>query len=1486
MKILRTILFLFLLFISSVPAFAFDGWMYRVPVQVSNFGNESQLTNHQVLVVFNTAQFILEGKMKVDGSDIRFLDTDDQTILDYWIESGINEKSTKIWVKIPLLPDKTKKLIYLYYGNPAAPAMSNMKNTMISGEVGQVTVSSSYTTVNLSGKYISPVVAASYLEGSDNEEVSVRVRNVNPNTIPNTFQIKLHHPPGGISFNANTAYYVVVEEGQFETLNGVRIEAHKYNESNVLYKGGGSTTQLNFSHTYTSFPVVFLQVMTDTDTNWVTEALREIKTNFARVAMELAETGTSHGPETIGWIAMESVKTGAINNILFETTATGANVPGHDNGNYSTTFKQNFNSAPLVVADMRSRQEDDGGWAAIESISKTILTQHIEEDRVQDQERSHIKEDASILAFDRAGDLVFRKYARTQPSTEVLYPITKLVFINEPRSIFVNEVSRPITVQTQNQFDIAHNPLKDTTIKLSSTSQGGTFSLTDSPFIPVTEVTIPTTRPVAIFYYRDTIVGTPTITASAPSETWIPAAQQVSVGDVLLRGAYRVPITINNFCGQTLKNHQVLVTFNTETPIAQGKMKSQGEDIRFLDEDKSTSLNHWIESGINKPATKIWVKVPEIPVSPPKTIYLYYGNPDAVSTSDPRSTMVVGEIGEVTPQAGFTTARFSSTYTSPVVVASYEERKDNALPTAVRVSNVQPTTFQAKLDNPSGGNSDSAAIYYFAIEEGRHSTLDGILVEAHKYTATNTVGRNSIDNTWGNISFEHDFASPPDLFTQVMTTNDSAQPAWVTEAVQTITTDGAQSAMELAEVEANQGDRDHADETIGWVAIENDKKGTMQGIPFEIKTAFGIQGHTDQESPINFSQTFKESPLVIADLRTRNSDDGGWAAIRRKSTANIFLHVEEDNVFDPERSHPAEDVNFMAFGSHSSLFFRAYVCADQPTTSNGSEETVVFKLVFTTNEQTIAQNQVSSVMTVQTQSIKGSPQNVEEDTVVTLSSSSSSGEFSDSSSFFTTITRMTIPKGKNTIEFYYRDSQVGTPTIKIAESPSQEWEDAQQDVSVIDPVTQFLVEASSPQIAGQEFKVKVTALDEDHNLAPFYQGVVNLSVHYITPSVGTKNLSIPTLTNFVNGAAEVTNETYPDCGTVSIAAARADDSSKTGISNPVYFAPADFLLELENLNLENPPEHTVSQAFGLNITARNTAGEVCGNYSGPASLEVIGVNPLGDQGGVISPAELTFSDFKAGQAELTNAAYNKWGEIKISCLDDTVPAQRGTSENIMFLPKDFLLVTSEPKPLRTFFYLNEPFRLTVTARDFENSAVSNYLGTIQLTAAGFNLPGEYTFTTEDNGLHSLEDVFGTLDIEKGVITSKDKTYPQVTGKSNPLNVKEASIQVFSNQGPVGNLAISAAVIDKEGNIITEDNSTLVTLEFDEFIEDGSVTSTTSQPVTVKEGRATIIINDSQAEEVIVIPRSDPILNPISGVAAFGTAAKTGVGIQMYRELKE
>jgi len=103
---------------------------------------------------------------------------------------------------------------------------------------------------------------------------------------------------------------------------------------------------------------------------------------------------------------------------------------------------------------------------------------------------------------------------------------------------------------------------------------------------------------------------------------------------------YRIPINISNSGSSALTDYQVLITLNTATLISAGKMRSDCGDIRFTDSDGTTLLNYWIESGCNSANTKIWVKVPNIPASSTKTIYVYYGNPSATSLSNGTATFI------------------------------------------------------------------------------------------------------------------------------------------------------------------------------------------------------------------------------------------------------------------------------------------------------------------------------------------------------------------------------------------------------------------------------------------------------------------------------------------------------------------------------------------------------------------------------------------------------------------------------------------------------------------------------------------------------------------------------------------------------------------------------------------------------------------------------------------------------------------------------
>jgi len=136
----NSISFVFVLFLFNFLFFShsqvkaqgwLSGWAYRKPITIDNTANSNNLTDYQVLVTLDTQSLISAGKMQSDCRDIRFADSDGTTLISYWIESGCNTASTKIWVKVPLIPASSNKTIYLYYGNSTAFSASNGNTTFV-----------------------------------------------------------------------------------------------------------------------------------------------------------------------------------------------------------------------------------------------------------------------------------------------------------------------------------------------------------------------------------------------------------------------------------------------------------------------------------------------------------------------------------------------------------------------------------------------------------------------------------------------------------------------------------------------------------------------------------------------------------------------------------------------------------------------------------------------------------------------------------------------------------------------------------------------------------------------------------------------------------------------------------------------------------------------------------------------------------------------------------------------------------------------------------------------------------------------------------------------------------------------------------------------------------------------------------------------------------------------------------------------------------
>jgi hypothetical protein len=108
--------------------------------------------------------------------------------------------------------------------------------------------------------------------------------------------------------------------------------------------------------------------------------------------------------------------------------------------------------------------------------------------------------------------------------------ITQIAYITVGYVFESTSEAGPIVVQARDTFGNPSSTGSNQRIDLSTTSATGQFSaLGGGSFTPVSYVTMAAGSSEVSFYYRDTRVGLPTITASAFGQPWPPIAQQQQV---------------------------------------------------------------------------------------------------------------------------------------------------------------------------------------------------------------------------------------------------------------------------------------------------------------------------------------------------------------------------------------------------------------------------------------------------------------------------------------------------------------------------------------------------------------------------------------------------------------------------------------------------------------------------------------------------------------------------------------------------------------------------------------------------------------------------------------------------------------------------------------------------------------------------------------------------------------------------------------------
>jgi hypothetical protein len=118
--------------------------------------------------------------MEANFGDVRFVASDNETVLNYWMTNEVASTSATFWVEVPTIPATGGTTIYMYYGNSSAVTTSNIHTTFIFGDdFADPTYTAAHINPFIGGASVQGIVIAS--DGSEYEMSGDNTKTDNDN---------------------------------------------------------------------------------------------------------------------------------------------------------------------------------------------------------------------------------------------------------------------------------------------------------------------------------------------------------------------------------------------------------------------------------------------------------------------------------------------------------------------------------------------------------------------------------------------------------------------------------------------------------------------------------------------------------------------------------------------------------------------------------------------------------------------------------------------------------------------------------------------------------------------------------------------------------------------------------------------------------------------------------------------------------------------------------------------------------------------------------------------------------------------------------------------------------------------------------------------------------------------------------------------------------------------------------------------------------
>jgi hypothetical protein len=334
---------------------------------------------------------------------------------------------------------------------------------------------------------------------------------------------------------------------------------------------------------------------------------------------------------------------------------------------------------------------------------------------------------------------------------------------------------------------------------------------------------------------------------------------------------------------------------------------------------------------------------------------------------------------------------------------------------------------------------------------------------------------------------------------------------------------------------------------------------------------------------------------------------------------------------------------------------------------------------------------------------------------------------------------------------------------------------------------------SYPQAAGYAFTSAVGAHDAYNNLATNYTG----TVHFASSD---PSAVLPADYTFTAGDQGV----HPFSATLWTAGYQtitATDTTNSAITGGTTVAVADFIPGLHFAVSTSQSSVTAGTALSVTITALDQWNNVATPYVGTLTFS------SSDQGaGVVLPADYTFTAADAGVHTFTVTLVTATPQAHVDFHDTaymTGAASGDATVAVTPTAASTFTVTGFPSPTTA----GSTGTVTVTALDPYGNVATGYTGTVHFTSSDAQaiLPDDYTFTADDNGVHSFSVALLTAGVQSLTVTDAAQSTLTASQTGITVNSDVAAFLLLTAPSTAQAgvpITVTLTVTDAYGNVVT------------------------------------------------------------------------------------